>query len=119
MGADRYSQLVLCNPVWISTDVSTALLAYDYFLTLDLEFELFWKRKLTSASVLFILIRYIAIARVLLSILGYISIWTDPVRPHYHANEWHRLTDHTRGITLLPNGTLAWRIMLDLSRQLQ
>ncbi|RPD72646.1 hypothetical protein L226DRAFT_614790 [Lentinus tigrinus ALCF2SS1-7] len=58
--------------------VPIALLIYDFVLTFDREVELFWKRKLTSASVLFILTRYIAIVRVLLSIMGYLSIqWTD------------------------------------------
>ncbi|RPD55571.1 hypothetical protein L227DRAFT_656802 [Lentinus tigrinus ALCF2SS1-6] len=35
--------------------VSTALVVYDYFLTFDLEVELFWRRKFTGASVLFAL----------------------------------------------------------------
>ncbi|RPD53472.1 hypothetical protein L227DRAFT_616969 [Lentinus tigrinus ALCF2SS1-6] len=35
--------------------VPIALLIYDFVLTFDREVELFWKRKLTSASVLFIL----------------------------------------------------------------
>lgn len=40
----------------------TALLAYEYLLTLTREIALFWKRRLTGASVLFFLNRYIVLA---------------------------------------------------------
>ncbi|KAI0351300.1 hypothetical protein OH77DRAFT_1411320, partial [Trametes cingulata] len=36
-----------------------ALLAYEYFITLDREINLFWKRKVTGATVLFLATRYL------------------------------------------------------------
>ena len=36
-----------------------ALVAYEYFITFGLEVELFWKRKVALASVLFFMNRYV------------------------------------------------------------
>ena len=39
--------------------LSTALFAYEYMVAFDREVDLFWKRKLTIATVLFIANRYV------------------------------------------------------------
>ena len=39
----------------------TVLILYDYFITLGAEVELFWKKKICRASVLFFLNRYLVL----------------------------------------------------------
>ena len=64
----------------ISPEKLSALLAYEYLITLDREIALFWKRKLTGASVLFLCTRYLALFSYnCLSALTY-ARWSDSVR---------------------------------------
>ncbi|RPD55564.1 hypothetical protein L227DRAFT_566527 [Lentinus tigrinus ALCF2SS1-6] len=56
------AQIVALYDTLMSIDTPIALVLYDYFLTFDLEVELFWRRKFTGASVLFALNRYMMIS---------------------------------------------------------
>ena len=47
---------------------SIALLLYEYIVTFDLEIDLFWKQKITMASVLFGLNRYLPLAVAMLEL---------------------------------------------------
>ncbi|PIL30402.1 hypothetical protein GSI_07588 [Ganoderma sinense ZZ0214-1] len=50
---------VVDNYVTVATFV---LILYDYYLTFGAEVELFWKKKISRASVLFFLNRYLVLA---------------------------------------------------------
>ncbi|KAI0676161.1 hypothetical protein C8Q78DRAFT_1075089 [Trametes maxima] len=53
---------------------ASALVLFDFFVTLDEEVRLFWKRKLSGASVLFFIVRYWALFNYeLLVFIGYAS----------------------------------------------
>ena len=41
--------------------IRIVLILYDYFITLGAEVELFWKKKISRASVLFFLNRYLVL----------------------------------------------------------
>lgn len=45
-----------------------AFLGFEYLVTFDREVELFWKRKFTGASVLFLLNRYLPLLTVILDL---------------------------------------------------
>ncbi|KAI0701122.1 hypothetical protein C8T65DRAFT_697122 [Cerioporus squamosus] len=45
---------------------------YEYIITFGLEVDLFWKRKLTGASVLFFLTRYLALLTIFFGMLEYV-----------------------------------------------
>ena len=47
-----------------------ALVFYEFLLTLDLEIRLVWRRKLRGATVIFLLNRYIILARYLFNVLS-------------------------------------------------
>ncbi|KAI0758142.1 hypothetical protein C8Q74DRAFT_1303348 [Fomes fomentarius] len=49
--------------------VATGLLAYDYIITFDREIELFWKRKRSLSSVLFLFNRYLSLVASILSLV--------------------------------------------------
>ncbi|KAI0658151.1 hypothetical protein C8Q70DRAFT_917901 [Cubamyces menziesii] len=64
----------------ISPSTIPALLTYEYIITFNQEVALFWQRKLTGASMLFLCTRYLAlISYNCLSALTYAS-WSDSVR---------------------------------------
>ena len=46
----------------------TALLAYEYIVAFGREVDLFWKRKLTMATVLFIANRYVPLAATIMNL---------------------------------------------------
>ena len=45
-----------------------AFILYEYLITFDLEVQLFWKRQLTGAGILFLLNRYLLLTNVLFAI---------------------------------------------------
>ncbi|KAI0351290.1 hypothetical protein OH77DRAFT_1429808 [Trametes cingulata] len=59
---------------YVST-MAVVVLAYDYVITLDQEINLFWRRKLSGATALFLSIRYLALlAYVFLGLVTYTSL---------------------------------------------
>ena len=50
-----------------STEHASALIAYEYAITLDLEVNLFWKRRVTMTSILFAANRYLPLIVVMLN----------------------------------------------------
>ncbi|KAH9941696.1 uncharacterized protein BXZ73DRAFT_98087 [Epithele typhae] len=48
-----------------------AIVGYDYFLTLDHEIQYIWKRKITSASVIYIVIRYSSLIANVLTLFNF------------------------------------------------
>ena len=48
--------------------LSTALLAYEYMVAFGREVDLFWKRKITMATVLFIVNRYVPLAATIMNL---------------------------------------------------
>ncbi|RPD55566.1 hypothetical protein L227DRAFT_566529 [Lentinus tigrinus ALCF2SS1-6] len=70
----------------MSIDTHIALVLYDYFLTFDLEVELFWRHKLTGASVLFALNSCNRIVKST-QIIGYLIYipWANTDRQDYSA----------------------------------
>ncbi|KAH9941699.1 uncharacterized protein BXZ73DRAFT_98090 [Epithele typhae] len=61
---------------------SLAIVGYDYFLTLDREIQYIWKRKISSASVIYIVIRYSSLASNVLTLLNFFS-WPGKSTPKY------------------------------------
>ncbi|RDX45389.1 hypothetical protein OH76DRAFT_1486393 [Lentinus brumalis] len=61
---------------WVAF-ASTAFLIYDYTLTLDREVRLFWTRRVTSVTVLYLVIRYSALTYVVLDALEPAPILSD------------------------------------------
>ncbi|KAI0722600.1 hypothetical protein C8Q76DRAFT_782822, partial [Earliella scabrosa] len=53
---------------WYIRSAATALLAYEYMVAFDREVDLFWKRKLTMATVLFIANRYVPLAATIMNL---------------------------------------------------
>ncbi|RPD72535.1 hypothetical protein L226DRAFT_511640 [Lentinus tigrinus ALCF2SS1-7] len=93
----------------MSIDTPIALVLYDYFLTFDLEVELFWRRKFTGASVLFALNRYMMIVRILLVISEDSSTWIAVVCPDYHSIQARDYSAFSamRGLALTRNRGIA------------
>ena len=67
-------------PVWITLLVLRtgftyerflAFVTYDYFITLDEEVKLFWNRKLSVASALFLINRYLVLILRLCNLIGF------------------------------------------------
>ena len=54
-----YMNCVVTHQSLVSVSCYTALAAFEYFAQLPREVELFWKRKITGASVLFLSNRYL------------------------------------------------------------
>ncbi|KAI0354663.1 hypothetical protein OH77DRAFT_1521558 [Trametes cingulata] len=69
--AAEYESLFVNNCCGIAT---TVLLVFEYLITLDREVELFWRRKFTGASVLFLLNRYLPLSVTILEACG-CSVW--------------------------------------------
>ena len=68
---DKYALLSdLC--AWGRAQIltSVALLVFDYLLTFREEFQLFWRRKWTGATVLFFLNRYLTLIEHILNMIG-------------------------------------------------
>ena len=63
----------------------TVLLFYDYMLTLDKEAKLFWKRKISGASLLFLFNRYLTVLTQVLDVVQFTSNMSDK------ASIWHVL----------------------------
>ncbi|TFK84029.1 hypothetical protein K466DRAFT_602353 [Polyporus arcularius HHB13444] len=64
---------------WVAF-ASTAFLIYDYTLTLDREVKLFWTKRFTSVTILYLVIRYSALTYVVLDTLEPAPILTaEPV----------------------------------------
>ena len=61
----------------------TVLLFYDYMLTLDKEARLFWKRKISGASLLFLFNRYLTVLTRVLDVVQFTSDMSDK------ASTWH------------------------------
>ena len=71
-------------------EVSLAVLHYDHFLTLQLEYKLFWLRKFSWVSVLYYLNRYAAIvASVTMTVEMFVSL-SDKVCQRSMAIKNHR-----------------------------
>ncbi|KAI0652934.1 hypothetical protein C8Q70DRAFT_883373, partial [Cubamyces menziesii] len=68
-----------------------ALIAYDYILTLDQEIQFIWMRKKTCASLLFLVVRYMAILAIVL--LGSVGMTNDRVRPRLYRSMQVSATD--------------------------
>ena len=64
----------------------TALLAFEYFITLSQEVELFWKRRVTGASVLFFFNRYLILISWFFN--GFTIITNDLVRLSYRRYDF-------------------------------
>ncbi|TBU43833.1 hypothetical protein BD309DRAFT_863515 [Dichomitus squalens] len=55
-------------------DALLAFVTYEYTITLSLEVDLFWRRQLTGAGILFLLNRYLTLAlRASIIVEGYIT----------------------------------------------
>ncbi len=54
--------------------VPTALVVYDFVITLDREMKLFWTRRFTGATVLFFTIRYMPLLYGILGVVKYVPI---------------------------------------------
>lgn len=69
--------------------ISTALLFYDYFLTLDREIRCVWRSKFSGVTVLFLLNRYVTLLYRVLMIVQLMSwgafeeVTADRVRPFF------------------------------------
>ncbi|KAI0778846.1 hypothetical protein BD413DRAFT_119713 [Trametes elegans] len=66
-----YDSLFVNNCCGIAT---TVLLAYEYLVTFDREVNLFWRRRFTGASVLFLLNRYLPLSVTILEACGFIKM---------------------------------------------
>lgn len=56
-----------------------AMIVYEYLITFDQEVVLFWRRKPTGATVLFLIVRYLALLTYALAAATYASM-SDKVR---------------------------------------
>ena len=70
----------------------TVLLFYDYMLTLDKEARLFWKRKISGASLLFLFNRYLTVLTQVLDVVQFTSDMSD------QASTWHVLIRRDRHV---------------------
>ena len=70
----------------------TVLLFYDYILTLDKEVRLFWKRKISGASLLFLFNRYLTVLTQVLDVVQFTSDMSDK------ASIWHVLIRRDRHV---------------------
>ena len=62
--------------------VTSGLVIYDYAITLSAELTYIWTRPLTVGKIVFLLIRYATLAKVILSICGQ---WTVRLLVSYSA----------------------------------
>lgn len=62
-----------------ASHILPALLAYEFLITFDQEVEMFWVRKMTGASVLFLSNRYLLLLGYILVMCEYIPM-SDSVR---------------------------------------
>ena len=62
---------------------STGVLVYDYILTLGQELQLFWKRKLTGATVLFLINRYLFLFYIIISMCSYFRMSDRASTPRF------------------------------------
>lgn len=67
------SLLTLCllSRMVCDSPIHTAVIIYEYLANLDAEVELFWRRKVTGASVVFFGNRYMMLVYALLDLLPY------------------------------------------------
>lgn len=74
----------------------SALLFFEYAITLDREVNLFWKRKFTGATTLFLANRYIPLLLQVVDMCGYaqmsdkvsivaLQLWNVPADVSFHA----------------------------------
>ena len=70
----------------------TVLLFYDYILTLDKEAKLFWKRKISGPSLLFLSNRYLTVLTQVLDVVQFTSDMSDK------ASIWHVLIRRDRHV---------------------
>ncbi|KAH9941660.1 uncharacterized protein BXZ73DRAFT_74865 [Epithele typhae] len=56
--------------LWVAVG-SLALVGYDYLLTLDREIKYIWTRKVTSASVIYVITRYCSLTAIVLTLLNF------------------------------------------------
>ncbi|KAH9930447.1 uncharacterized protein BXZ73DRAFT_101821 [Epithele typhae] len=54
---------------WLSV-ASLVLVLYDYLLTLDREIHYIWRRSVSSASILYLVLRYVSLAAVVVTMLN-------------------------------------------------
>ncbi|KAI0738699.1 hypothetical protein C8Q80DRAFT_1275659 [Daedaleopsis nitida] len=77
-----YESLLVNDYIGITTGV---VLVYDYLLTFDREFELFWRRKITWATALFFFNRYVPLLQKIFDIGGGVPVSLEltfqPVKP--------------------------------------
>ncbi|KAI0722683.1 hypothetical protein C8Q76DRAFT_793694 [Earliella scabrosa] len=85
--------------------VSAGLLAYEYMITFDREVHLFWRQKITLASILFGINRYLPLAVTIINLpysvpnisflasLGYLSVVYDDVECAV-TSQWSPSTTH-------------------------
>ncbi|KAH9918382.1 uncharacterized protein BXZ73DRAFT_80612 [Epithele typhae] len=52
---------------------SISVVCYDYFLTFDREIQYVWRRRITSASAIYIAIRYSSVATIILTLFGFFA----------------------------------------------
>lgn len=93
--------MIVCSPLY---DIKV-IFAYDYILTLSLEIETVWKRKLSGATVVFVLARYGNMISLILQIAGSMK-WrniggsdADKVRAAVACNERVLFTANMRPCT--------------------
>lgn len=86
----RYVFLCLCGLLYIANIVFfVALYLYEYFLTLSKEVQCVWRRKLSVASILFILNRYVVLCNRMIRLVqavswaGFTETEADRVSPMY------------------------------------
>ena len=80
----------------------TVLLFYDYILTLDKEVGLFWKKRISGASLLFLCNRYLTLLTQMFDMVQFTTDMSDEVRvcctlqvpPPSHPNVTVRLTGY-------------------------
>ncbi|KAL4251399.1 hypothetical protein ABKN59_005554 [Abortiporus biennis] len=55
---------------------SLALIVYEHIITMDLEVEHIWKRRINTAATLFVLLRYGILISISLEILFMTALWS-------------------------------------------
>ncbi|KAI0738652.1 hypothetical protein C8Q80DRAFT_1275621 [Daedaleopsis nitida] len=95
------------------TDAMYALLWYEHITTLRLEVELFWRRKLSGASVLFFCNRFLVLATYTMNVLPYLPK-SDEVRTEHPAPPAILLTVNLQGCARMVKAAYTINILLYL-----
>ncbi|KAI1794918.1 hypothetical protein LXA43DRAFT_994885 [Ganoderma leucocontextum] len=101
----------------LMTASGAALIGYDYLLTVGRESRFFWKRKMTAASILFFVNRYLALFYYVGLGLGYFRCQSFPLSLVSRCRTQYYIDIATRYLQYLPWAVFSTLRVYALSRK--